>query len=300
MKLFKNIHGELRSGWAVTVSMAIFFGSSILFGILLVILLYPLIGEAALEHVGPIQNLSNQAFIFLIAFLIFKIAYRRPVSQLGLTREKWLTNFLIGILFGFIMFSVVVGILAITGALSFSGINPGFFKEYGFYLALTTFSAGFGEEMFCRGLLTFQMKTTRKKWAILAVPSLIFSLLHLMNPGVTAISLINIILVGVLFGVLLMRTGSLWICIGTHGMWNLTQGGLYGIKVSGLPTTGIFVSELSGPSFLAGGEFGAEGSIVATAVLILAIWLSFRIFKNPVNSGFSYDMHLPLLRYKKI
>jgi membrane protease YdiL (CAAX protease family) len=299
MKLFKNNHGELRSGWAVSISMVIFFASSILFGILLALMLYPLIGEAAFDTVGPIPNVITQGFIFLFAFLIFKIAYRRPVSQLGLTGEKWLSNFLIGILFGLVIFSVVAGILAITGTLSFIGINPGFFKEFGFYMALSTFSAGFGEEMFCRGLLTFQIKTTRKKWVILVVPSLIFSLLHLTNPGVTVISLVNIVLVGVLFGIMLMRTGSLWICIGAHGMWNLTQGALYGIKVSGMQTSGIFVTELNGPSILAGGEFGAEGSIVATAVLLLAIWLSFRIFKNPVGSGFSYDGHLPLLRYRK-
>jgi membrane protease YdiL (CAAX protease family) len=299
MKLFKNKNSELRSGWAVSISMIIFFFSSILLEIILYVIQNAINGGVADEGIGPITNIINQGYIFLIAYLIYKIAYRRPVAQLGMAKEKWLSNFLVGILFGLVIFSVVAGILAVTGTLSFTGINPGFFKEYGFFMALSTFSAGFGEEMLCRGLLTFQMKTTRKKWAILAVPSLIFSLLHLMNPGVTVISLVNIILVGVLFGVLLMRTGSLWICIGAHGMWNLTQGALYGIKVSGIQTSGVFVSDLSGPSFLAGGEFGAEGSIVATAVLLLAIWLSFRIFKTPIESGFSYDGHLPLVRYKK-
>jgi membrane protease YdiL (CAAX protease family) len=223
--------------------------------------------------------------------------FRTEALEAGLAKEKWLPNFLGGILFGFVIFSVVAGILALTGTLTFTGINAGFLKEYGFYMSVVTFSAGFGEEMLCRGLLTFQMKTTRSKLAILIVPSLIFSLLHILNPGITVISLVNIFLVGVLFAVLLMRTGSLWFCVGIHGMWNLTQGAFYGIKVSGIDTTGILVSELSGPPILAGGEFGAEGSIVATAVLIAAIILSFKIFKNPVAGGWSFDGYLPLKKY---
>jgi Predicted metal-dependent membrane protease len=301
MKLFKNRYGEVRSGWSVTISMIIFLILSVIFfqGIVLG-LVAVLIGEDFYnENLYAIANIASQGFMFLVAYLIYKVGYRRPVSQLGLTKEKGAGNFLGGILFGFIMFSAVVGGLVATGVLSFTGFNPGFYGQNDFYVAISTFSAGFGEEMLCRGLLTFQMKTTRSKLAILTVPSVIFSLLHLLNPGITVISLANIVIVGVLFGVLLMRTGSLWFCVGAHGIWNLAQGALYGIRVSGINSVGILVSELSGTPLLAGGEFGAEGSIITTAVLLIAIGLSCVLFKKPVSSGFSCEGYLPLVKMKK-
>ena len=61
--------------------------------------------------------------------------------------------------------------------------------------------------------------------------------------------------------------------VAQHGTWNYLQGNLLGFQVSG---TGADVSIFSftmgsGPDWLTGGEFGAEGSIITTLVLLLSL-----------------------------
>ena len=54
--------------------------------------------------------------------------------------------------------------------------------------------------------------------------------------------------------------------IGIHFAWNFTQGGIFGIAVSGQEVEGLFQSTLEGPALLTGGEFGAETSVIAIII----------------------------------
>ncbi|HET7359756.1 MAG TPA: CPBP family intramembrane glutamate endopeptidase, partial [Rhodanobacteraceae bacterium] len=58
-------------------------------------------------------------------------------------------------------------------------------------------------------------------------------------------------------------TRSLWTCIGLHAAWNIMQGTVYGIPVSGGKADGWLVSYRTGPDWLSGGPFGPEASVVA-------------------------------------
>jgi len=69
-------------------------------------------------------------------------------------------------------------------------------------------------------------------------------------------------------------TRRLWFPIGIHAAWNFTQGGIFGITVSGHPGEGLLRGTLTGPVWLSGGAFGAEASVVATA-LCLATGVAF-------------------------
>ena len=80
----------------------------------------------------------------------------------------------------------------------------------------------------------------------------------------TFLSVLNIILDGVLAGLLFIYTDSIWLVVAQHGTWNYVQGNLLGFQVSG---TGADASIFSftmgdGPDWLTGGAFGAEGSII--------------------------------------
>ena len=61
-----------------------------------------------------------------------------------------------------------------------------------------------------------------------------------------------------------------------HLSWNLFQGPVYGLPVSGVRFGGLFsVTDLHAP-LLTGGTFGFEGGLLATVVLLLAFpvyWL---------------------------
>ena len=63
---------------------------------------------------------------------------------------------------------------------------------------------------------------------------------------------------GVLLGSAYFLTRRLWLPIGLHIGWNFTQGGVFGIAVSGHPSSGLLQAVLSGPTWLSGGAFGAN------------------------------------------
>ena len=81
----------------------------------------------------------------------------------------------------------------------------------------------------------------------------------------------NIILAGILLGLLALKSGHLWLGIGFHISWNFFQGCVFGFGVSGISTPSVAVTELTGSPLLNGGAFGPEGSIVSTVVLLAAI-----------------------------
>ena len=61
-------------------------------------------------------------------------------------------------------------------------------------------------------------------------------------------------------------TRRLWLAIGIHAAWNFTQGGIFSVPTSGIRMNGLFVGSLNGPTWLSGGAFGAEASVVAVAL----------------------------------
>ncbi|MGB5078440.1 MAG: CPBP family intramembrane glutamic endopeptidase, partial [Sphingorhabdus sp.] len=64
-------------------------------------------------------------------------------------------------------------------------------------------------------------------------------------------------------GAIYMLTRRLWAAIGLHMAWNFTQGGIFGVAVSGFETSGLLKPVMEGPDLLTGGAFGAEASLPA-------------------------------------
>src|SRR6516165_4879743 len=109
-------------------------------------------------------------------------------------------------------------------------------------------------------------------WAII-VFSALFSAVHLANPengGFWSWSFANTLLVGVLFAIAFLRTRSLWLPIGIHFGWNLFQGTVFGLPVSGIQDFSVIVrSALHGSHALTGGAYGPEDSATCAIVLLL-------------------------------
>nr|MCW1957553.1 CPBP family intramembrane metalloprotease [Mycobacterium sp.] len=116
-------------------------------------------------------------------------------------------------------------------------------------------------------------------WVSLAVSSLVFRLAHLMNPTATLKNaLFNSVEAGVLLAAAYMLSRRLWMCMGFHIAWNYTQSGVFsGIVSGGYAEPGLIKSVIEGPTFLTGGSFGVESSVVAfvlctmTGVILLIL-----------------------------
>ena len=136
------------------------------------------------------------------------------------------------------------------------------------------FIQGGTEELVTRGwLLQTVTNKLNLSWGI-AISSSLFSMLHMGNQGVTALSLISIVLVGVLMALYMLKTDNIWGVAALHGAWNFAQGNLVGVAVSGRDVGGSllhFQARLGVPDWLSGGAFGLEGNIVTCLVLLVGI-----------------------------
>jgi hypothetical protein len=56
-----------------------------------------------------------------------------------------------------------------------------------------------------------------------------------------------------------------------HLTWNFFQGPIFGFEVSGIESESIINQSVTGSDYITGGEFGFEGSLLATALIIVLI-----------------------------
>jgi CAAX protease family protein len=197
-------------------------------------------------------------------FLVRRIE-KRSVAELaaaGAVRELAL-----GLLIGAALFAAVLGALALLGVYHYTGTAP---ASVLIKPLVASVASGIFEELLFRGLLFRLIESAIGSWLALAVSAVIFGLLHLLNPHATLLAACALVLeAGVLLAATYLLTRRLWLPIGMHIAWNFTQGGIFGLVVSGSGTSiGLFNGVLSGPVWLSGGEFGAEASVVAVIICL--------------------------------
>jgi len=233
------------------------------------------ITEAVEQMPSTVLLLTLFSDIILIGGIIFyctKIE-RRNLYSMGFSKKNFAGEYFVGLGIGFAMFSVAVLICLLTKTLTFDSLKPDIpiFMIIMFFLGFIV--QGAGEEVLCRSY--FLISVTRNKSFVVAIlaNSLLFSALHLLNSGISPLALLNITLFGIFASVYVLKRGNIWGACAIHSMWNFVQGNFYGIKVSGINLDdSILTSSLSSTGTLVnGGEFGLEGGLAVTFVLIVSI-----------------------------
>ncbi len=130
------------------------------------------------------------------------------------------------------------------------------------------------EELTCRGFLYQKLLRSYRNPAVAIIGNaLLFGILHLLNDGVTVLSIVNIVMVAILFSLIVYYTDSLWCAFMAHTVWNYTQNIIFGLPNSGI-VSGFSIFKLDAStavnSFAYNVGFGVEGTILADVVLILA------------------------------
>lgn len=174
-----------------------------------------------------------------------------------------------GIILGVALFASVFELLHLIGVAQWRGISTSFDV---IPLLAASILAAVGEELAFRGALFRIVEEAFGTTTALAISAALFGLLHALNPGATIVSTTAVALeAGVLLGAAYALTRNLWFPIGLHLGWNFTEGGIFGVSVSGgAAGQGIFSVSLAGPPFLTGGKFGPEASVIAIAVCLTA------------------------------
>lgn len=276
------------------IFVAVFISVSIATGIVLVIPLVRILFDSGFFEMamnpnadfGEIYNkameisTSETILLFSLFATVFEIAIpvmycrfieKRPLSSMGFVKKGAISNYLLGYLIGAAMIAASVGIAAAFGTLEIKiteniPIGTIIIFFIGFLIQ------GAAEETLCRGYLMMSLSNRCHIAIAVGISSVVFSFMHLANPGITVLALVNIALFGVLMALFILRTNSIWGACAMHSAWNFFQGNIFGIQVSGnANTTSVLTSQPSANTFVNGGSFGLEGGIAVTIVLAITL-----------------------------
>ena len=182
-----------------------------------------------------------------------------------------------GLLAGFLLFSLMTGLVALLGGIEIVGTRP-FGKTQFWEWAALGVASGIFEETLFRGILLRQLERLVGTWWALAATSVLFGAVHILNPDATWTGAIAIMIeAGILLGACYLYTRRLWLAAGLHAAWNFTQAWVFSVPVSGTgQSIGILVTRRTGPEWLTGGDFGLEASaaavLVATVAGVVLLW----------------------------
>ncbi|WP_286232746.1 CPBP family intramembrane glutamic endopeptidase [Thalassotalea sediminis] len=236
-------------------------------------------------------GIKGEAFILLaelIALIIcIKIAFhiqKIPFSIIGFKLNGYKTDAVLGALAGIIIITICFFLLVSTGYISYTVQS---FSLVPWVASCSLFLlVAVSEEILCRGFIQGLLMRATTPYLALFISSVIFMALHLGNVNWTLISLINLFLAGVTFGLYYLYTRNLWFPITLHFTWNLFQGTVFGFEVSGHKMASWLAIVRTENSLITGGKFGLEGSILVTALeilLIVLIQLKFTSSKSTSN-----------------
>lgn len=218
--------------------------------------------------VGELATFCVPVFL---ATWIMGLIERRSAWSYGLADPRAIRHFLWGAFWGFVLLSGIVGLLVVTGHLSFEGtaLSGTTALRFAIEWAIGFMLVGIGEEMAFRGYLQVALMRSVGFWPAAILLSLAFGALHMVNAGEGLIGELTAGLAGFVFCYSLWRTGSLCWAIGAHMSWDWAQSYFYGVPDSGgMVSRHLLISHASGTTWLSGGTVGPEGSIFAFLALI--------------------------------
>lgn len=217
------------------------------------------------------------AVVATFAYWLFtRFVERKPFSDFapGGAIKEWG----MGLFLGAAAMTLSIGVIAALGGYRVTGLNPAAVLIPALGMAIMS---GVWEEIFMRGILFRFVEQWLGSWVALIFSAAFFGFAHMGNDNATLLSSVAIALeAGILLAAIYMLTRRLWAAIGLHMAWNFTQGGIFGVAVSGGDMKGLLANQMHGHELLTGGAFGAEASIpaivVCTAMGLSALYLAWQ------------------------
>jgi membrane protease YdiL (CAAX protease family) len=210
-------------------------------------------------------------FFVVLATWIMSRVEKRLLAAYGIPlREAFRGRFWEGSVWGFATLSAILLILRASGhfridTVALTGMAV---LRWGLAWGATFLAVSLSEELAFRGYWLFSMARRMGFWPAGLFLSAVFGVAHLRNHGENVLGIVQVVATGLLFCLMIRRTGNLWFAIGFHAAWDWAETFFYGTPDSGLLGVGRFLnSTVQGPNWLTGGSAGPEGSIFALVVL---------------------------------
>lgn len=212
--------------------------------------------------------------------LMSHVLERRRLTELGITWARGaVRDAAIGLILAGILFVSSVG----------AGLSLGWYQlgpPPSWPQALLTIGLGFLillpfaalEEVSMRGYL---LRAASRSWGPrggLLCSALVFAALHSLNPNIEdhPLAVAGLVLAGLYLGVMVRLTGNLWLATFLHTGWNLMEGPIFGLPISGMEVpASVFRTSAPGPELGTGGAFGPEAGLLLCFLLLVhlaAVW----------------------------
>lgn len=239
---------------------------------------------------------SSFGVLIVLVWLWIRLYEKRPFSTLGFERQNALRMYGRGLLLGLLAFSGAVGLMGLFGYVAPEASEPGrkgLAALGGVLLILVPgwLVQGAAEEALTRGWMLPVLGARYRPWVGILLSSFFFAVMHGLNPNLTALAMLNLLLYGLFAALYALREASLWGICAFHSVWNWAQGNLFGLAVSGQETGvgALFDLMETGPDWFTGGAFGPEGGLATTLVLVLSmalvlLWPKAKVEYSPVRS----------------
>ncbi|KTG08173.1 hypothetical protein AUR64_00955 [Haloprofundus marisrubri] len=265
----------------------------------------PALGEGAVlvSEFAPLVLLGTAT----IAAVSFSGTFldRRYFADFGLHVDgDWWTDLGVGFGLGSALMTLVflveyaAGWVSVEGVLSapLSALLPQLLLSVAFVVFV-----GFHEELLFRGYVVTNLAeglfghadfdADRAVGGAIVASAALFALLHAVNPNATILSTLGVAFAGVLLAFAYVLTGEIALPVGFHVSWNLFQGPVFGLPVTGVdPAASLLVLNHHGPALYTGGAFGPEAGLLGVSALslgclVVAAWAKRRYGQVVLYSG---------------
>jgi membrane protease YdiL (CAAX protease family) len=243
-----------------------------------------------------ICNILAGIIYVVLAYVLLKLfaekIYKIKMENLGMSKFSIQTKWIIAA----ILLPVIVKAIYIflfSGEYIFSGMNNNeIFSTLSAGIVFTGIAAGFVEEMVFRGLILNLLKSRWNTLVAVLVPSVLFGFVHILGMNFSIGSCLLVLLagtvVGIMFSMIAIESGSVWNSGIVHAIWNIViiGGGLSINQTADEYSVMTYVLKSKSFAFT-GGEFGIESSVVSLLGYIVVTLIAVYMMKRAKNPSLS-------------
>lgn len=280
----------VRAGWKVVLFFLIFAGIGFCLRPLLKMMGNIDTHAPLPPGIALLNEFLTMVDVLLSTWIMARWIDRKPFGYFGMPlRNALRSSFWTGAVVGLGALAVQLEIMHLAGWFDFGTLqlHGSGIATYGAIWLAAFFCVGVTEEGVLRGYV--QRVTTDglvrlpggwSFWISALIFSIIFASGHLSNPGENKFGIVMVFIDGFAMCFSLWRTGDLWFAIGNHAAWDWGETFLFGTPNSGFHGQHALMNpSFHGPTLLAGGTDGPEGSVLALlseAIFILSVAVIYR------------------------
>ncbi|ANB62249.1 CPBP family intramembrane glutamic endopeptidase [Anoxybacteroides amylolyticum] len=254
----------------VVMCIVFTFLSSMMISSIAIIIKLESIGNF-LSRIGQLLGILSFFIVWYKKITIFE-TFDLPLYAPKMIRHLWLA--LSGAILGLLSLSVIF-LIYIGNNAEYQFNDNGVIHWFAISLIpaiIVHFCVGVSEELLFRGYILSKVEQITTFTVANAVQSILFSLTHWFNFGFNWKAFVGLVLFGWLMAYLRILSRSLWLPVGFHALWNISQGSIFGFAVSGaVEKNSLIRVHIGGSEWWSGGAFGPEAGIVSMIWLFLLI-----------------------------